>query len=126
MNTNIEKMITDHNQMREWHEGMAKSAAEMMQDHIKAATWHASQADLIKGMTEVPLNPEKKQTSIPSGSYAPTPSGKGGKSAPEKEVPLDPETIKKSDLISMLKQHEEDHGSFDMNVEDIANFLLNS
>lgn len=126
MNTNIQKMINDHKQMKDWHEAMAKSSAEMMQDHIKAAGWHAAQSDLIKGMTEVPLDPEKKQTTIPTGGYTPTPSSGGGMKAPEKQVPLDPETVKKSDLITMLKQHETEHGSFDMNVEDIANFLLNN
>lgn len=126
MKNNIDKMISDHKQMQEWHETMAKSAAEMMKDHIKAANWHVSQADLIKGMTEVPLDPEKKQTTIPTGGSASTPNNGKGMSAPEKQVPLDPETVKKSDLVSILKSHEETHGSFDMDVEDIANFLLNN
>ena len=125
MNNNIGKMIDDHNQMKGWHETMAKSAAAMMQDHIKAAAWHESQSNLIKGMMqEVPLDPEKKQTTIPSGSYTPTPSSGGGMNAPAKEVPMDPQAVKKADLVSLLKSHEDEHGRFDMAVEDIAAFLL--
>lgn len=124
-NDNVSKMIDDHNGMKNWHDNMAKSAAAAMQDHIKAAAWHESQSNLIKGMMqEVPLDPEKKQTSIPSGTYAPTPSSGGGMDAPKKEVALDPQTVKKADLVTMLKAHEAEHGKFDMAVEDIATFLL--
>lgn len=125
MKYNIEKMIQDHDAMKSWHENMAKSAAESMQDHIKAAAWHNSQADLIKGMmTEVPLDPEKKVTSIPAAGSAETPTSGTGKTAPKKEVPLDPE-VKKADLIAILNDHAAEYGEFDMDVETIAKFLLN-
>lgn len=125
MKYNIEKMIQDHDAMKSWHENMAKSAAESMQDHIKAAAWHNSQADLIKGMmTEVPLDPEKKVTSIPAAGSAETPTSGAGKTAPKKEVPLDPE-VKKADLIAILNDHAAEYGEFDMDVETIAKFLLN-
>lgn len=125
MKYNIEKMIEDHDAMKSWHENMAKSAAESMQDHIKAAAWHNSQADLIKGMmTEVPLDPEKKVATIPAAGSAQTPTSGAGKTAPKKEVPLDPE-VKKADLISILSDHAEQYGDFDMDVETIAKFLLN-
>lgn len=122
---NVEKMIEDHGKMKNWHETMAKSSAEAMQDHIKAASWHESQMSLIKSMTEVPLDPESKKTTIPSGSYTPAPSSGGGKKGSEKEVPLDPETVKKSELIDLLKSHAEKHGDFDMDLETVASFLLN-
>lgn len=125
MKNNIDKMVEDHNQMRDWHEAMAKSAADMMQDHIKAATWHASQGELIKAMmNEVPLDPDKKVTSIPTAGGAPTPTSGSGKTSPTKELPLDPE-VKKADLISVLKSHEEQFGKFDVDVESIASFLIN-
>jgi 3-oxoacyl-[acyl-carrier-protein] synthase III len=75
MKYNIEKMAQDHEAMQSWHEQMAKSAADTMQDHIKAAAWHNSQADIIKAMmTDIPLDPEKKVTTIPTSGSAPTPT----------------------------------------------------
>ena len=125
MKYNIDKMIQDHDSMKSWHETMAKAAAESMQDHIKAAAWHSSQGDIIKAMmTEVPLDPEKKVTSIPTAGSAQTPTSGSGKTAPTKEVPLDPE-VKKADLIAILNEHEAEFGKFDMDVETIAKFLLN-
>ena len=122
---NMSKMIEDHASMKSWHENMAKSAATQMQDHIKAASWHDSQSNLIKGMiTEVPLDPEKKTSGIPTAGSASTPTSGAGKTSPTKEVPLDPKTVKKGDLVEMLSQHEEQFGKFDMPVEDIASFLL--
>lgn len=126
MKYNIEKMIQDHTAMKSWHETMAKSAADTMQDHIKAAAWHTSQSDLIKGMmNDVPLDPEKKVTSIPTGGSAPTPTSGSGASAPTNQVPLDPDTVKKSDLINVLTEYANEHGHFDMDIESIANFLIN-
>ena len=125
MKYNIDKMIQDHDSMKSWHEGMAKSAAETMQDHIKAAAWHNSQADIMKAMmNEVPLDPEKKVTSIPTAGSAETPTSGAGKTAPTKEVPLDP-AVKKSDLVAILSEHAAQYGDFDMEVEAIAKFLLN-
>jgi hypothetical protein len=96
-----------------------------MQDHIKAAAWHNSQADIMKSMmNEVPLDPEKKVTSIPTAGSAQTPTSGSGKTAPSKEVPLDPE-VKKSDLVAILSEHAAQYGEFDMEVEAIAKFLLN-
>ena len=129
-NKNMEKMAQDHSAMKDWHENMAKSAANAMQDHIKAAAWHSSQSDLIKGMIEeVPLDPEKKVTSIPTASYtadasAPVPSSIGGIRVGKEEVPLDPDTVKKSDLIAILKEHATQIGNPDADVEAIANFLI--
>lgn len=124
MNKIIDKMIKDHNQMKDWHEKMAKSAASMLEDHIKAAAWHSSQADLVKGMSEVPLDPEKKVTAIPTAGGAMAPTSGSGMSAPSKEVPLDPE-VRKADLIALLVSHEEEFGKFDIDVESIASFLMN-
>lgn len=130
-NENIEKMVKDHAEMKSWHEAMAKSAADSMQDHIKAAAWHDSQSSLIKGMmNEVPLDPEKKVTNIPTGSYsptpsAPTPSSVGPIKVGNMDVPMDPQTVKKMDLVNLLTDHAKQHGDFDMDVETIANFLIN-
>ena len=125
MKYNIDKMIQDHDSMKSWHEDMAKSAAESMQDHIKAAAWHNSQADIMKAMmNEVPLDPEKKVTSIPTAGSAETPTSGAGKTAPTKEIALDPE-VKKSDLVAILSEHTAQYGDFDMDVEAIAKFLLN-
>lgn len=126
MKYNIEKMIQDHNSMKNWHETMAKSAADTMQDHIKAAAWHESQSDLIKGMmNEVPLDPEKKVNTIPTSGSASTPQSGSGMTSPTKEVPLDPATVKKSDLVSILSDHVAKYGDFDMDIDTIANFLIN-
>lgn len=125
MKDNMKKMVSDHNAMKSWHEVAAKTAAEQMQDHIKAAAWHGSQVDIIKGMmNEVPLDPEKKVSAIPTGGSAVPATSGAGMTSPTKEVPLDPKTVKKSDLVEILSQHEEQFGKFDMAVEDIANFLL--
>ena len=125
MKDNMKKMVSDHTAMKSWHESAAKTAAEQMQDHVKAAAWHSSQVDIIKGMIqEVPLDPEKKVTSIPTAGSASTPTSGAGKTSPAKEVALDPESVKKGDLVSLLKSHEAEFGSFDMSAEDIANFLL--
>jgi hypothetical protein len=126
MKYNIEKMIQDHEAMKGWHEQMAKSAADSMQDHIKAAAWHTSQADLVKAMmNDVPLDPEKKVTTIPTAGSAPTPTSGAGKTGPTENVPLDPDSIKKADLVEILNQHVSEFGDFDMDVETIANFLIN-
>lgn len=123
--SNMQKMAKDHASMKAWHEEMAKFNAEKMQDHIKAAAWHDSQADLIKAMmNEVPLDPEKKTTTIPGGTYSPTPSAPTSNKPSASEVPLDPSTVKKSDLIDILNDHIAKHGEFDMDVETIANFLI--
>lgn len=123
---NMSKMVEDHNSMKSWHETMAKAAADSMQDHIKAAAWHDSQSNMIKGMiNEVPLDPEKKVSAIPTAGSAPTPTSGSGKTSPTKEVPLDPATVKKSDLMSILAEHAEEFGDFDMDIESIANFLIN-
>lgn len=125
MKYNIDKMVQDHDAMKSWHENMAKAAAETMQDHIKAAAWHSSQGDIIKAMmNEVPLDPEKKVTGIPTAGSAETPTSGAGKTAPTKEVALDPE-VKKADLVAILRDHTEQYGDFDMEVEAIAKFLLN-
>jgi hypothetical protein len=125
MKYNMEKMIEDNTAMKNWHENMAKASAEAMQDHIKAAAWHNSQSDLLKGMmNEVPLDPEKKVSSIPMAGSAPTPTSGSGKTAPTKEVGLDPDTVKKSDLIAVLKEHAEQIGNLDADVDAIANFLM--
>jgi hypothetical protein len=120
---NMNKMIEEHLSMKSWHETMAKSSVEAMQDHIKAASWHDSQSNLIKGMfQEVPLDPETKKMTVPAGSYAaPTP---GKKKVAETKIPMDPQTVKKGDLVAILEAHEEEFGSFDMSAEDIASFLL--
>jgi hypothetical protein len=111
--------------MKSWHETAAKTAAEQMQDHIKAAAWHNSQVDIIKGMiNEVPLDPEKKVSSVPTAGSASTPTSGAGKTSGTKEIPLDPKTVKKSDLVTALSSFEEEFGKFDMSVEDIASFLL--
>jgi len=125
MKDNMKKMVSDHNSMKSWHETAAKTAAEQMQDHIKAAAWHSSQVDIIKGMfNEVPLDPEKKVSSVPTAGSASTPTSGAGKTSGTKEVPLDPKTVKKSDLVTALSSFEEEFGKFDMSVEDIASFLL--
>jgi hypothetical protein len=126
MKYNIEKMIQDHETMKGWHEQMAKSAADSMQGHIKAAAWHTSQADLVKAMmNDVPLDPEKKVTTIPTAGSAPTPTSGAGKTGPTENIPLDPESVKKADLVEILNQHVAEFGDFDMDVETIANFLIN-
>ena len=125
MKDNMKKMVSDHNAMKSWHETAAKSAADQMQDHIKAASWHDSQVNIIKGMiNEVPLDPEKKVSGVPTGGSASAPTPGSGKTSPTKEIPLDPKTVKKGDLVEILSQHEEQFGKFDMSVEDIASFLL--
>jgi hypothetical protein len=124
----MKKMAEDHGSMKSWHETMAKAAATQMQDHMKAASWHDSQAAMIKGMiNEIPLDPETKPSaSIPTGSYAPTPSASTPSSpmTSPQNVSLDPDTVKKSDLIAILSDYQKEFGSFDMSVEDIASFLL--
>lgn len=122
---NMHKMAEDHTSMKAWHENMAKAAADSMQDHIKAAAWHDSQANLIKAMmNDVPLDPETKKTTIPAGSYSPAPSSPTKGKVSAQAVPLDPESIKKSDLIAILNEHAEKHGDFDIDTTSIANFLL--
>lgn len=125
MKYNIDKIVEDHNSMKNWHETMAKSAAEMMQDHIKAATWHESQSTLMKSMmNEVPLDPDKKVNTIPTSGSATTPPSGRGMSPSAQEVPLDPKAMKKSDLVAILEDHVQKYGDFDIDVDTIANFLI--
>lgn len=115
---NVETIKKGHDSMRSWHENMAKA-------HETAAAWHANQSDdLSKAMNEVPLDPEKRVVRMPeNGGQQPATSG-AGKTSPTQEVPLDPQSVKKVDLVDILKDHVNEFGSFNMSVEDIADIIL--
>lgn len=113
---NVEMMKSQHEQMKSWNDNMAKQ-------HQAASDWHQQQIEeLEKAMVRVPLEPEKKPTPSAGGARGSSTDGPDPAAPAPKQVPLDP--MKKSDLISILQDHEAEFGGFDKPVEEIVDTIL--
>jgi len=109
---NAEKMITKHQ--------------FLLKEALAAAAYHQEQVDLLsKAVKDVTfMLTETKQTI--SGSDTGN-TGEPASSAPSPTSFVDDgevETVKKNDLVQLIKQYEEKHGKFDIDSDVIATFLL--
>jgi hypothetical protein len=98
----------------------------LLKEALAAASYHQEQIDsLTKAVKDVTfMLDESKQTLGGSDSGS---TGEPASTAPRaQEVDGDakPETVKKNDLIEILKAYENKHGKLDLDAEMIANFLL--
>lgn len=106
---------SQHDSMKAWHSNMA-------QQHAIAAEWHSDQSELLsKAMVNIPLDPEKRVTSL--GGEKGGSTGQPSTATPRAtEVPLDP--AKKMDLVEILSSHQEEFGAFDKSVEEIVEYII--
>lgn len=119
---NVEISYDDASSLKKKHEAMKAWHANIAEQHSIAAEWHQNQAEsLSKAMINVPLDPEKKVTTIPGRDTGST-SSSGGSAPSATEIPLDP--VKKSDLEDILRQHEEEFGPLKQSIEEIVKHLL--
>jgi len=107
----------------------------LLKEALAAAAYHQEQIDsLSKAIKDVTYMVTESTTSLGSSSGSTT--SEPASSAPVASDPADDSTpemlqgtgvgfdAKKSDLVSILKEHEAEYGSFDIDVETIASFLM--
>jgi hypothetical protein len=107
----------------------------LLKEALAAAAYHQEQIDLLSKAIKDVTYMVTEQTSSISGSDA------GSTSEPASSAPTAvdlkddamPELIqgngigfdaKKADLVNILKEHEAEFGTFDIDVETIASFLM--
>lgn len=107
----------------------------LLKEALAAAAYHQEQIDLLSKAIKDVTYMVTEQTSSISGSDAGSTS-EPASSAPAALDPKDdamPELIqgngigfdaKKADLVNILKEHEAEFGTFDIDVETIASFLM--
>lgn len=109
---NAEKMITKHK--------------FLLKEALAAAAYHEEQVDILsKAVKDVTYMLTETTQSLGGSDTGST--GEPASSAPAPTSFVDDgatETIKKNDLINLIRQYEEKHGSFDIDAEVIAAFLL--
>jgi hypothetical protein len=125
---NAEAMINQHSFLKNKNEEMAKAAFTQMKEFVEAASYHQQQIDVLgKAIKDVTFMLTETKTTLSGSdggstsegtSPAPSPSTAFGDGDPEKVA------VRKADLISSLKAHEDQFGSFDINVDVIADFLM--
>lgn len=127
---NAEQMASQHSFLKEMHDRMAKAAFEQMKEHIVASEYHSKQYETLeKAVRDVTFMMRETKQQVPGSDTGST--GQPASSAPSAIEPKDDspvEVVKSeeqfSDLINLLKKHEEEFGKFDIDVEIIANFLM--
>lgn len=107
----------------------------LLKEALAAAAYHQEQIDLLSKAIKDVTYMVTQQTSAVSGSDTGT-TGEPASTAPTALDPVDdsmPEMLegsgvgfdaKKADLVSILKEHETEYGSFDIDIETIASFLM--
>jgi hypothetical protein len=107
---NAEKMVDQHK--------------FLLKEALRAAAYHQEQIDVLsKAVKDVTFMLTENSQSLPGSD-----TGSTGEPASTAPIALEPEgdtveTVKK-DLVDILKQHEDKHGKFDIDVETIADFLM--
>lgn len=108
---NAEKMVDQHK--------------FLLKEALRAAAYHQEQIDVLsKAVKDVTFMLTESSQSLPGSDTGST--GEPASTAPKALEPKDDspvETVKK-DLVDILKQHEDKHGKFDIDVETIADFLM--
>ena len=108
-------------------EKMVEQHKFLLKEALKAAAYHQDQIDTIsKAVKDVTFMLTETTQSV-SG----TDGGSTGEPASSAPTAIDPkddgqvETVRKNDLIATLKAHQDVYGEFDVDVELIADFLIN-
>lgn len=106
-------------------EKMVEQHKFLLKEALRAAAYHQEQIDtLSKAVKDVTFMLTETTQSLPGSDTGST--GEPASSAPAPTSFKDDgevETVKK-DLVEALKQHEDKHGKFDIDVETIADFLM--
>lgn len=107
-------------------EKMVQQHQILLKEALRAASYHQEQIDeLAKAVKDVTFMTTKTTTSLGG-----TDSGSTGEPAssatPASDVvgPEVAEEVRKTDLISVLKEHAAEFGDFDIDPDTIAGFLL--
>lgn len=124
---NAEAMINQHSFLKKKNDDMAKAAFAQMKEFVETASYHQSQIDMLsKAVKDVTFMLNTK----PAASIAGSDTGSTGQPA-SAATPTksdfgdgDPEKVRKSSLIETLQAHEAAYGTFDIDVDVIASFLM--
>ena len=124
----VETMINQHSFLKSKNEEMAKAAFTQMKEFVEAAAYHQQQIDVLgKAVKDVTFMLTETKTTV-SGSHGGSTSEGSSSSTPVSDFVDDGEeekvTVRKADLINSLKAHESQFGSFDIDVNVIADFLM--
>ena len=126
---NAEAMINQHSFLKKKNDDMAKAAFAQMKEFVETASYHQGQIDMLsKAVKDVTFMLNTK----PAASIAGSDTGSTGEASSSstavsnfvddgKEEKV---TVRKADLINSLKAHESQFGSFDIDVNVIADFLM--
>jgi hypothetical protein len=123
-----ETMINQHSFLKNKNEEMAKAAFTQMKEFVEAAAYHQQQIDVLgKAVKDVTFMLTETKTTL-SGSDSGSTGEGSSSSTPVSDFVDDGKeekvTVRKADLINSLKAHESQFGSFDIDVNVIADFLM--
>lgn len=124
---NAEAMINQHSFLKKKNDDMAKAAFAQMKEFVETASYHQGQIDMLsKAVKDVTFMLNTKPTASLAGSDTGS-TGAASSSAPAPKTDFgdgDPEQVRKSSLIETLQAHEAAYGTFDIDVDVIASFLM--
>lgn len=107
-------------------ERMVQQHQFLLKEALRAASYHQEQIDeLSKAVKDVTFMLTEETTTVGGTDSGST--GEPASSAPSAtEVDGDgaSEQVRKTDLVSLLKEHASEFGDFDIDPETIASFLL--
>ena len=107
-------------------ERMVQQHQFLLKEALRAASYHQEQIDeLSKAVKDVTFMLTEETTTVGGTDSGST--GEPAASAPSAtEVDGDgvAEQVRKTDLVSLLKEHASEFGDFDIDPETIASFLL--
>ena len=122
---NAEVMINQHSFLKKKNDDMAKAAFAQMKEFVETASYHQGQIDMLsKSVKDVTFMLTTKPAASITGSDTGSTSEPASSKPSAQEVPLDPEQVRKSSLIETLQAHEAAYGTFDIDVDVIASFLM--
>lgn len=122
---NAEAMINQHSFLKKKNDEMAKAAFAQMKEFVETASYHQGQIDMLsKSVKDVTFMLTTKPAASIIGSDTGSTSEPASSKPSAQEVPLDPEQVRKSSLIETLQAHEAAYGTFDIDVDVIASFLM--
>jgi len=124
---NAEAMINQHSFLKKKNDDMAKAAFAQMKEFVETASYHQSQIEMLsKAVKDVTFMLNTKPAASIAGSDTGSTS-EPASSAPSPKTSFgdaDPEQVRKSSLIETLQAHEAAYGTFDIDVDVIASFLM--
>ena len=107
-------------------ERMVQQHQFLLKEALRAASYHQEQIDeLSKAVKDVTFMLTEETTSV-GGTDSGTTSEPASSAPSAIEVDGDgvSEQVRKTDLVSLLKEHASEFGDFDIDPETIASFLL--